>query len=160
MLWPIIPRTSHNMVTDHWSASVPVNRRVGAAAGTLCSWVRISDITEIGIVWFHQSPERLCQSSNWHQGLMTYYVITDNFVRNGSHRKCLGPQVPNIKSRKKDQVVLRPGSEVEVATLKGKKSVIYFLLSTDQSSPSVSWEPLPGFRQFRHNGNWGGRGHT
>ena len=147
----------HQSQHGHWPlvSICPCIQEGGAAAGTLCSWVRISDITEIGIVWCHQSPERLCQSSNWHQGL-----ITDNLVRNGWHRKCLGPQVPNIKSRKKDQVVLRPGSEVEVATLKGKKSVIYFLLSTDQSSPSVSWEPLPGFRQFRHNGNWGGRGHT
>ena len=31
---------------------------------------------------------------------------------------------------------------MEVATLKGKKSVIYFLLSTDQSSPRLSLENL------------------
>ena len=54
-------------------------------------------------------------------------------------QEVFSPRAPNITSNKKDQIVLRPGSEVEeVATLKGKKSVMCFLLSTDdQSSPSL-----------------------
>ena len=55
-------------------------------------------------------------------------------------QEVFSPRASNITSNKKDQIVLRPGSEVEeVATLKGKKSVMCFLLSTtdDQSSPSL-----------------------